>query len=75
MNAVYYSRLFQDPIFVETVKNRWNSQKDKFAEAVSYIQETADYLKHSDEINNALWPISQRVNGDEDLTYINATTA
>lgn len=74
MNAVYYSRLFQDPIFVETVKNRWNSQKDKFAEAVSYIQETADYLKHSDEINNALWPISQRVNGDEDLTYINATS-
>ncbi len=70
--AVYYNRLFQDPAFVETVKNRWMGEKTVFEAAAEYIRQQGEYLKHSDELNIGLWPISSRVNGDETLSYSEA---
>ncbi len=69
IGAIYYGQLFQDATFKARVKEKWNAQKSLYESVDTYIASQAEYLKHSDELNIALWPISSRENGDETLSY------
>jgi len=70
-NAVWYSKLFADPIFVNTVKTRWNLFKPQFDAIPTFIQDEAKYIKNSSNINIQLWPLYDRpnINYDEQKTF------
>jgi len=56
-NAIWYSRLFEDPNFVTKVKSRFNyfyNNRDLFQE---YINSNSLYLNQSQERNFYKWPI------------------
>ncbi len=58
MNSGWHKRLFEDPEFVEQMKNRWNETKTSlFAAINTTIQKQADYLAKSAELNFTRWPI------------------
>ncbi len=57
-DAGWHKRLFEDPEFVEQMKNRWNETKTSlFAAINTTIQKQADYLAKSAELNFTRWPI------------------
>ncbi|MBR1469491.1 MAG: CotH kinase family protein, partial [Prevotella sp.] len=67
--AVYYDQLLKDPVFVARLKERWQEYKPQMQTIPDYIRAQAKVIKPSAELNNTLWPISSRVNGDETLAY------
>jgi len=67
--SLYYKQLFKDPAFVAQVKARWAELRPRFDAIPDYVQQLAAQLKGSAEMNNALWPINIRVNGDELMDY------
>lgn len=71
-NAVYYDRLFLDPVFIELLKERWNAFKPLFNTVPDYIDSMAELLRVSNGINISMWPISTTENGDETLDYQDA---
>ena len=71
-NAIYYGRLFNDPTFVSLVKTRWSSLKTNFGTVPDYIRSMGLKTNISNNINNALWPISSTVNGDESMSFSDA---
>ena len=71
-DAIYYDRLFKDPVFVSLVKSRWTMFKSKFDTIPSYIYSTANSIKTSEQRNTTLWPINNDVNGDETLSFDDA---
>ena len=54
--TMWYTYLFNDPEFVEIVKERWNVLSPKFATGVYYLENQAMYVKASDTYNHAMWP-------------------
>lgn len=57
-NSGWHQRLFEDPAFCEAVKERWNEKKEDLCNVInSFIQETADDIKVSAELNFVKWPI------------------
>ena len=68
-SALYYRQLFRDNTFVATVKERWQLLKPQFKTVVEFIEAEAQRLEVSNESNIAMWPISERINGDETLSY------
>lgn len=72
-NAIYYGRLFDDPIFVAEVKSRWTSYKTRFDQVPDYIQSVAAIISHSNDVNIAMWPLSAHpsglVNGDAEMSF------
>ena len=70
--SLYYGRLFNDAQFRARVKEKWNAQKSLYEAVDAYIAAQATYLQHSDKLNNAMWPISSRVNNDETKSYADA---
>ena len=68
-NAIYYGRLFQDPVFKSLVKTRWTALKPQFTAIETYIRSVAAKTKVSNEINIRLWPISSSINGDESMGF------
>ncbi|MBE6307100.1 MAG: hypothetical protein E7084_05535 [Bacteroidales bacterium] len=68
-SALYYRQLFRDNTFVATVKERWQLLKPQFKTVVEFIEAEAQRLEVSNESNIAMWPISERINGDETLGY------
>ena len=71
-NSIYYGRLFNDPLFVQRVKERWNILKPKFETIGDFIDDEKNRLLKSADINIEMWPISIRVNEDETLPYNDA---
>ena len=71
-NAIYYGRLFQDPVFISIVKSRWSILKSGFETIPEYIRSIASTTKNSNNLNISLWPISSRVNGDETMSFEDA---
>ena len=71
-NCMYYGQLFKDATFKARVKEKWTGQKALYEAVDTYIATQAEYLKHSDELNISLWPISSRVNGDETMSFADA---
>lgn len=56
--AVYYERLFQDPVFVAEVKTRWQMYKSEFNDVPNYIRSVAEKIKKSCIIDSLMWPLS-----------------
>ena len=71
-NSIYYGRLFEDPVFVQRVKERWNTLKAKFDTVSDYIEMEKNRLLKSADINIGMWPISIRINEDETLPFNDA---
>lgn len=46
-SAIWFDKLFQDPNFVQKVKNRWNEKKLILSEIISHINSQADLLQYS----------------------------
>jgi hypothetical protein len=68
-NAIWYGKLFEDPAFVETVKQRWNTLKPGFQTIIPFIDEQAAYIRQSAIVNTNMWPINQDINGDEKMSF------
>ena len=71
-NAIYYNRLFSDPVFVSLVKDRWALLKTKFETVPDYIRIVADRMLIPNTINISIWPINSNTNGDESMSYSDA---
>jgi len=75
-NALYYGRLFDDPIFVSEVKARWALYKTDFDNIPTYISNMALYIKKSNEIDYVMWPLTAdpagSANGDAELSFDDA---
>lgn len=57
-NAVWISRFFEDPAFVEQVKSRWNEIRDNELNYMfEFIDQTSNYLRISQQFNFQRWPI------------------
>jgi len=71
---LYYPELFQDATFVSLVKSRWGAFKESVLNNIpTFIDNTKEQIRKSDEINSAMWPISDyNRNGDEDMTFDDA---
>lgn len=67
--GIYYGQMFKDPKFIAKVKERWAILLPKFKTIPDYIDEESKKLKLSDQVNIKLWPITKKVNLDEEFTY------
>jgi hypothetical protein len=56
-NAIWYSRLFEDPNFVSKVKSRFNYFYDNRHLFQEHINSNSSYLNKSQERNFYKWPI------------------
>lgn len=71
-NAIWYGKLFSDPVYVQLVKDRWSILKPKFEQIDRFIEEEAIKIEKSAEVDSRMWPNNQNINGDEALTYEDA---
>lgn len=71
-DAIWYNRLFQDPVFVALVKKKWSASKATFETVSHFIDKQETLIKESAEANNELWPITQTVNKDETMSFEDA---
>lgn len=67
--SLYYGQLFKDPAFVAQVKSRWLELRPRFDAIPDYTRQLASQMRGAADMNNALWPINIRVNGDELMEY------
>ena len=72
--CLYYPQLFNDTEFKTAVKGRWTAAKANFEKVAEFIDSEAETIKQSDKMNSVMWPISQRVNGDETMIFDEAVT-
>ena len=70
--ALWYGYLFKHDSFKSLVKERWLALKPEFEKVLTYIDEKAEYIRESNEINLEMWPVTQNVNEDIDLSYDDA---
>ncbi len=70
--SLYYKRLFQDPRFVAVVKERWEMYRDDYETLPEYIRGEAAGIRNSDRMDSPRWPITQWVNGDENMSFDDA---
>lgn len=75
--AIWYERLFQDPVFAEKVKTRFYELLPQLETIPDYMDECEALLTESAKLNFKLWnPADDRsqnggniINGDENLTF------
>ncbi|MDE5997962.1 MAG: CotH kinase family protein, partial [Muribaculaceae bacterium] len=67
--AIWYKYLFKFPEFIIQVKERWQGNRVYLATIPDYIQSVSSDTKASSVYDCQLWPISQNVNGDEQLSF------
>ena len=70
--VLWYGYLFKHDAFKSLVKERWTELKPEFEKVFKYIDEKAEYIRKSNEINLEMWPVTQNVNEDIDLSYDDA---
>ncbi len=68
-HGIWYSRLFEDPYFVTLVKQKWNSSQPVFESIVSEIDNTALKIKNSEKANFKMWPLTDNINEDAEMTF------
>ena len=76
-NAIWYKRLFQDPVFKNQVKERFNELLPQLKTIPDYMEECRTMLSASAELNFKLWnPADDKsqnggsiINGDENMTF------
>jgi len=79
-DAIWYSRLFQDPDFKAKVKARFLQLKPQFQTIPAYMDECEKLLEKSAELNFKMWnPADDKsqnggniINGDENMTFHDA---
>ena len=79
-NAIWYSRLFQDPAFEMKVHDRFKELLPALQTIPAYIDECQALLRKSAELNFAMWnPADDKsqnggkiINGDENMTFDDA---
>jgi hypothetical protein len=73
-NAIWYSRLFKDPVFVSKVKERWAKFKPSFEEVELIIDDARSSIELSAGLNEIIWPMYNReiINNDEKLAFKDA---
>lgn len=71
---LYYPQLFNDAEFVSVIKERWPAAKANFDEVAEFIDLEYEKIRNSEKMNSSMWPISQRVNGDETMSFEEAVT-
>lgn len=67
--ALYYKSLLKDEKYKARMLEIWNAKKEEFSRLPEYIDQMADHIRLSEEINQRIWPISNRENGDETMTF------
>lgn len=73
-NTLYYSYLFQDPYFVNRVKEKWPQLKQNLQGVSDYIDQITGIVSRSAARNAKMWPIKgSSDNGDETLTVPEAS--
>lgn len=70
--AIWYKPLFESRIFVERVKVRWSLHKQKLSTIPDYIDSLSERIKESADADCIQWPLSQQINGDEQLEFMEA---
>ena len=76
-NAIWYSRLFQDPAFKAKVKARFLELKPQLLTIPTYMEECEKLLEKSATLNFKMWnPAEDKsqnggsiINGDENMTF------
>lgn len=71
-HVLWYGYLFKHYAFKSLVKERWTVLKPEFEKVFTYIDEKAEYIRESNKINLEMWPVTQNVNKDIDLSYDDA---
>ena len=71
-SCLYFDVLFNDPVFIVTVKERWNKYLPRLREIPGFIQAEADKIRNSEEMNHQMWPVTQDTNGDINLSFSEA---
>ena len=66
---LYYEQLFRDTEFIAQLKERWTLLKPLFETVPEFINTESTQIEISNKINIAMWPISERINGDETMPY------
>ena len=69
---LYFDVLFDDPVFVAKVKERWNKHESRLREIPAFIDSEAARIMTSESINHQMWPVTQNTNEDIDLTFMEA---
>ena len=69
--TLYYPALWGDEKFRARMLELWEKNKDTFRELTDYIDQMAEKIRISEEINHQLWPIPawQNENGDEQMDF------
>ena len=72
--GLYYPQLFEDPVFVSKVKERWIKFKPLFDEIADVITKEGERLTRSVELDDEMWELKNYENYNEDnmLSYIEA---
>ena len=76
-NAIWYKRLFQDPVFKNQVRERFNELLPQLKTIPDYMEECRAMLSESAKLNFAMWnPADDKsqnggsiINGDENMTF------
>ena len=79
-NAIWYEALFDDPVFCEKVKARFQELLPRLQTVPAYIDELQEKLQESARLNFKMWNPAQDatmnggqiVNGDENLSFEDA---
>ena len=67
--TMLYPALLKDPQFCDRMVERWEMQKEQLKRLPEYIDAQAEKIRLSDQVNQELWPISNRENGDETMSF------
>ena len=69
--AIFYTYLFNDPHFIEVLKERWNACREELLTVSDFIDEQREFIRDSEELNHELWPFpkKQTTNEDEQLSF------
>ena len=67
--TLFYGSLLNNDMFKARLKQRWAELKPAFTSLSVYVDEQAAIIRSSEAVNHQLWPIWQRINGDEELSF------
>ena len=70
--TMYYPALLKDEKFRNRLIERWEAQKDELRKLPDYIDAVAEQIALSEAINASMWPIDNRENGDETMSWSEA---
>lgn len=70
--TMYYPALLKDEQFRTRLIERWDTKKEELKKLPDYIDQMVGYLETSQSFNEVQWPIDNRENGDETMSWSGA---